>query len=167
MVAFSTRALLALAIIFVTGCGSTHASSSDNRGSSHPAEPILFATSFDSSSPWNAPCPRHPITSFDLQDCELRMLHVVNRQVNSVVKSLWHDLGSPPARVRFLISERARQTYARRTCEVRAGTWLTSPSAHVYAGGSEAPVRYASCEVEFANAYLKDLERTRNTLRPR
>lgn len=168
MMGASAKSLVLGAVTFtllvLAGCGEKPARKAQRN---KPIAPITFATSFPMRSVWRAPCPAHPVTSFDVQDCELRALHAVHRQLNFTIASLWRTLDSPLGRTKFRASEAAWRSYAKLSCDVRAKVWPASGQSPSYAGGSETPAVFVTCEVDLSRAYLGHLRRMYDALKPR
>jgi hypothetical protein len=155
-----------IAICAVSGCGTQNVRR-------HPpipqqaTDPLFFRVTYPPGSVWNSPCPRHPLNSFDVQSCEIHSLLGVRRQSNRVIRLIWGALTPGVGRAKFRASEQAWNNYARGICEVRGRLWPAQPNSPAYAGGSEAPVVFATCSVAVARSYLAQLRATYDQVKPR
>ena len=106
------------------------------------------------------PCPKHPLSTIDMESCSARHLLALNVRVNKRMKVVWSYLLSATARRYFVKAEREWSAYVNNECTSTSGTWPDSLDPHMYEGGSSAPLNYASCEEELTVAYLRELANT-------
>jgi uncharacterized protein YecT (DUF1311 family) len=131
--------LLAVALIGLTGCGSTTLVSSHK-----PLRPpILPAKPY----PGSPPCRRHGQSPLDYAECADRRTLVLDAKFNRVVAALWAKL-DPTSRRQFVRGQRAWKAYVARECDVARREFL---------GGSEAQVSLAYCEEQLTRARVKEV----------
>jgi uncharacterized protein YecT (DUF1311 family) len=97
------------------------------------------------------PCPRHPVTTLDLEGCAERAVLATDRAVDAQVRTIFHLL---PAKARgsFVDGELLWQRYRLSSCRAAAG---------YYAGGTLAPVVFANCLADRNRTHLVDLRSMR------
>jgi uncharacterized protein YecT (DUF1311 family) len=146
------RALLVLSLGFVVaGCSSD--ARDQKRSARSPSGPPEIHEPFEQSM---LPCPRRATTTIELEGCaELELLQT-DRNVNRLVDIVWRRL--PQAgRARFVRSERRWLAYRRESCVAESGAYAAG-RAHIFLGGSIAPVALAYCQERRNQQHIGDLD---------
>jgi hypothetical protein len=160
------RALIAVALLvaIVSGCsGSTHTGGAPAppRIAGVPRiSPALLPTTAPSGSVARFPCPKHPVSTIDLESCTVRRVLVLNGRVNARIKIIWSRIRDAAGRRYFVRAEKASHTYVRNECTSRSRAWINPAHPHVYAGGTLAPVEYGLCTEELTARHLRELTET-------
>ena len=100
------------------------------------------------------PCPKHQVSTLDIEGCLERQILKSDKQIDTRVASIFALL-RPDARAGFAQSERAWLASRRASCEAESSK---------YAGGTFAGVAAASCTVARNKTHLQDLEALKKTL---
>ena len=122
--------LLALVLLMASGCSSSH------RGAvttSNPVRPPTLPTKASPNSVASFPCPRHPISTVDMESCAGRQQLKLNAQFNNAVFELWPALDAT-SRQAFANAQRAWSRYVRQECETESRAYLGGTAAGVAAG---------------------------------
>jgi uncharacterized protein YecT (DUF1311 family) len=154
------RALLVLSLgILVAGCSSD--TRDGKRSARSAAGPPVIHEPFERSM---LPCPRHPTTTIELEGCAERELLQSDHAVNSLVDVVWRRLPRV-SRARFSRSERRWLAYRQESCVAETGAYRAN-RAHIFLGGSIAPVALAYCEARRNARHITDLDAMAAALSP-
>jgi uncharacterized protein YecT (DUF1311 family) len=95
------------------------------------------------------PCPAHsPTTTLQIEGCSEHHIVNLDRQVKAAARSVFKNLPAGTARRQLIAAQIAWIAYRRAAC---------LSESDVYAGGTLAPVEFASCEIRIDKARLVDL----------
>ena len=100
------------------------------------------------------PCPRHPVSTVDLEGCSEQAIVRTDRKINAEAKAIF-GLLRPDVRAAFVRGERAWLQYRQASCEAESSK---------YAGGTLAGVLAASCTLARSKTHLSELLDFRKTL---
>ncbi len=110
------------------------------------------------------PCPRRATTTIELEGCAERELLQSDHVVDRFADVVWRRLPRI-GRARFARSERRWLAYRRESCVAETGAYAVG-RAHIYLGGSIAPVALAYCEARRNQRHIADLDAMANALSP-
>lgn len=103
------------------------------------------------------PCPKHPVSTLDLEGCAERALLKSDRAIDARVRRIYAKL-SAAGRADFVHGEQAWLRYRRASC---------SAETSVFAGGTIQPVAFARCETRRNTTHLAELAALERALRQR
>jgi uncharacterized protein YecT (DUF1311 family) len=103
------------------------------------------------------PCPKtSPETTLQIEGCGEHKIVVLDKEIEAAARAASKDLPTPAGRRDLISAQVAWITYRRAAC---------LSESDLYAGGTLAPVEYASCEVRIDRARLADLAAMRHASR--
>lgn len=101
------------------------------------------------------PCPKHPVSTADLEGCQEQAILSTDRTINARAKAIF-ELLIPSARASFVAGEQAWLRYRRLSCDADSSK---------FAGGTLAAVEFGGCVVARNRAHLQDLGGTLRVLK--
>lgn len=100
------------------------------------------------------PCPKHQVSTLDLEGCSEQALLRSDAKVNALVARIWQALPAA-GRSAFGRGERSWLGYRASSCTAEAAKYI---------GGTIRPVAYLGCEVGRNKTHLTDLAGTLRVL---
>jgi uncharacterized protein YecT (DUF1311 family) len=101
------------------------------------------------------PCPKHQVSTLDIEGCIERIIVATDRQIDRTVRTISGILATADGKRALVRSEVAWLAYRRASCEA---------ASTKYAGGTLAAVVDAGCQAERNRAHLRDLADLKKTL---
>ena len=101
------------------------------------------------------PCPKHPVSTVDLEGCSEQAVLRSDRRIDADVKAIFGLLAKSERRG-FVAGEAAWLRYRKLSCDAEAST---------FAGGTLLPVDFIGCVEGRNQSHLKDLAGTLKVLR--
>jgi uncharacterized protein YecT (DUF1311 family) len=139
-------ACLSLILLVCTGCsvwGSDEDETEPSAGQASNFEPPIIGEDFTL-----LPCPARPKSTLDFEGCAEHEILKSDKAINVVAREIFRQLGTRPARARFVRAERAWLTYRRAACASRAD---------LFEGGSASVIVSGNCVVAQNRAHLREL----------
>jgi len=160
-----------LFVMIVAGCSEsarTGAEPTSTRAVAAPRiKPPFLPTSAAPGSVATFRCPKHPISTIEMQSCSGRRILALNARINARIKVIWSRLGDATGRSHFATGERAWRVYVKNECISRSRAWIDPASPNMYVGGTAAPLQYGLCREDLTAAHLRQLNETAAALAPR
>jgi uncharacterized protein YecT (DUF1311 family) len=161
----SIAVLLAVLLAGCSGGSRTGATNATGTAKAVSLKPPFRPTSAAPRSIARFPCPKHPISTIDLESCSARRVLALNVRINERIKLIWFRLDGTGRRY-FQRAERAWAAYLTNECTSRSRGWIDPAHPHAYVGGASAPVAYGVCAEDLSAAHLHDLVQTAAQLAP-
>ncbi|HET8895510.1 MAG TPA: lysozyme inhibitor LprI family protein [Gaiellaceae bacterium] len=101
------------------------------------------------------PCPRHPVSTLDLEGCDEHAIVETDAQINARVKDIFGLLRLCSAGTSFVAGEQAWLRYRSASCRAESSK---------FAGGTLESVHYGGCLVGRNKSHLAELAATKQIL---